>query len=46
MKVIDKYGLRALLIQKSIKLDIDINDEEYGLRALLIQKSIKQLYNG
>ena len=35
-------GLRALLIQKSVKLLSYYQSEEPGLRALLIQKSVKQ----
>ena len=34
-------GLRALLIQKSIKLHTSSNQDRRCLRALLIQKSIK-----
>ena len=36
-------SLRALLIQKSIKLSLLTPGKFHGLRALLIQKSIKPL---
>ncbi len=35
-------SLRALLIQKDVKLVYNINDFPYGLRALLIQKDVKR----
>ena len=36
------FGLRALLIQKSIKPKEGVTADQFGLRALLIQKSIKR----
>ena len=35
-------GLRALLIQKDVKLNIISNVLKMGLRALLIQKDVKR----
>ena len=36
------FGLRALLIQKSIKLFKENTTRSLSLRALLIQKSVKR----
>ena len=41
-KAMQGIGLRALLIQKSVKRVIFIHVVKYSLRALLIQKSVKQ----
>ena len=37
--------LRALLIQKDVKLTLLISSSEYRLRALLIQKDVKHLHD-
>ena len=38
--------LRALLIQKDVKLNRVVGDWRFRLRALLIQKDVKQRQNG
>ena len=41
MESVQERSLRALLIQKDVKLPTAYDPEKVGLRALLIQKDVK-----